>query len=253
MSKDKAVSYRYILIYFLVNAGGKKNFTLFFSFFKYKTECPLQIIPQFHDSTSFLSPWIPEGMLHSAVADNQMFADADPPLIPTEQTLHNYKQCQTHSYPALSAPQSHRERHSLADSLETDSVCTQISHLRRGLLSLTQACLHRTPRQSRPDMTGSIDTQPCWDKGGERLWHWIWPMKVLLIFFFLSLLKAQPGSVCWSEHSCVKKMYWYFLPQKKKRKTDHKSKINYLHLCKVSEVMATDECRQRYSTVNRQN
>lgn len=31
-----------------------------------------------------------------------------PPLIPTEQTLHNYKRCQTHSYPVVSA--SHRER-----------------------------------------------------------------------------------------------------------------------------------------------
>lgn len=51
------------------------------------------------------------------------------PLIPTEQTLPNYKQCQTHSYPAVSTSQSHREHHSLADSVETDSVCTQISHL----------------------------------------------------------------------------------------------------------------------------
>lgn len=73
-------------------------------------------------------------MLHPTKADNQTpVCWCRPPQIPTEQTLHNYKQCQTHSYPVASASQTHRERRSLTDSLETDSVCTQIYHLPQAL------------------------------------------------------------------------------------------------------------------------
>lgn len=74
------------------------------------------------------------------------------PLIPTEQTLPNYKQCQTHSYPAVSTSQRHRERHSLADSVETDSVCTQISHLPCALCPWPRCvCLNTPPKLARHD------------------------------------------------------------------------------------------------------
>lgn len=69
----------------------------------------------------------PRGMPHPSTSDNQMLVCwCRPPLIPTEQTLHNYKQCQTHSYPVVSASHGHGERPSLSDSEETDSVCAQI-------------------------------------------------------------------------------------------------------------------------------
>lgn len=138
------------------------------------------------------------------------------PLIPTEQTLHNYKQCQTHSYPALSAPQSHRERHSLADSLETDSVCTQISHLRRGLCPWPRRVCTEHPAKAGQTWQEALIHSHSEIKEGRGSdtkydqWRCYW-------FFFLSLLKAEPGSVCWSEHSCVKKMYWYFCLRKKRK------------------------------------
>lgn len=67
------------------------------------------------------------------------------PLIPTEQTLHNYKQCQTHSYPAISASQSHRERHSYSWQFR-DRLCLH-SDLPSSPwpLSLTQVCLPERP------------------------------------------------------------------------------------------------------------
>lgn len=96
----------------------------------------LRSVPSLNPMSRLLvvSHWIPRGMLHPTAADNQTAVCwCRPPLIPTEQTLHNYKQCQTHSYPVVSSPQRHAERHSLSDSLETDSVCALISHLPRAL------------------------------------------------------------------------------------------------------------------------
>lgn len=139
--------------------GKWKHLLWFFFFNKYKTATTSwKLNPPLNNPSV---PWLDfllvslnsrgNASLHRSWQSNACLL-MQTPLIPTEQTLHNYKQCQTHSYPAVSALQSHRERHSLADSLETDSVCTQISHLRRGLCPWPRCvCPNTPPKLARHD------------------------------------------------------------------------------------------------------
>lgn len=107
----------------------------------------------------------------------------------------------------VSASHRHTERRSLSDNLETDSVCTQISHLPPSPLSLTQVCQPERPAEVGQTWQEALIYSHFEIKEGEAL---TLNMTNEGGIDYLSLLETGPGCVCRSASGKTNGHYFWW-------------------------------------------
>lgn len=120
-----------------------------------------------------VSHWRPKGMLHPTATDNQM------PVCqckaPSDTNRVNITQLQTMSNTFLScglSPTQTPPPSSLTDSVETDSVCAQISHLSPSALRPWPKCVrHERPAEVGQTWQEALICSHFEIKREERRWH----------------------------------------------------------------------------------